>query len=329
MNNFWFTPYYEGLQALEGEPAFTQWCEQLPSLIQQAYSNSRHGNLEKWQKMLQLLPAGEIEKCELNRKAITVGLGQPYTGDETDTVVERLKIFKPWRKGPFDINGVYIDSEWRSDLKWDRLQSEVAGLENRLVLDVGCGNGYHCWRMAGAGARAVFGIDPMLLYVMQYYVIQHFIRADNVFVLPFGIEALPQNMQAFDTVFSMGVLYHRRSPLLHLIDLRNCLRSGGELVLETLVIEGGVNELLVPADRYAYMKNVWFIPSCEMLTVWLQRCGFNDIKLIDVTPTTVEEQRTTAWSGTASLVDFLDPKHPSLTVEGHPAPLRATFLAKI
>ncbi|PMC22346.1 tRNA 5-methoxyuridine(34)/uridine 5-oxyacetic acid(34) synthase CmoB, partial [Klebsiella aerogenes] len=44
----------------------------------------------------------------------------------------------------------------------------------------------------------------------------------------------------------MGVLYHRRSPLDHLWQLKDQLAPGGELVLETLVIEGDENTVLVP-----------------------------------------------------------------------------------
>ena len=133
------------------------------------------------------------------------------------------------------------------------------------MLDVGCGNGYHCWRMLGAGARAVIGIDPTLLSVMQFQAIQRLTGNANIFVLPLGIEDMPYGLKAFDTVFSMGVLYHRRSPIDHLLELRDSLRPGGELVLETLVIDGKLGDTLVPQQRYAKMRNVWFIPSCETL----------------------------------------------------------------
>ena len=235
----------------------------------------------------------------------------------------------PWRKGPYEICGLTLDSEWRSDWKWSRLQGAIDPLEGRLVLDVGCGNGYHAWRMAGEGARLVIGIDPTQLFIQQFEAMRHFLGARHpVQVLPLGIEEFPPDLQTFDTVFSMGVFYHRRSPFSHLAELKGCLRPGGQLVLETLVIEGGPGRVLVPESRYAKMRNVWFIPTPETLIDWLGRAGFLQIRLIDVTPTTTGEQRSTPWMRFESLADFLDPSDPGLTVEGHPAPRRAILTAR-
>jgi tRNA (mo5U34)-methyltransferase len=195
------------------------------------------------------------------------------------------------------------------------------------VLDVGCGNGYHLWRMYGAGARAAVGLDPAPAYVAQYCAVRHFMPGPPVWALPLALEDLPADLRSFDTVFSMGVLYHCRLPLDHLRRLKQCLRPGGELVLETLVVEGGADTVLIPRERYARMKNVRFIPSCAALQNWLHDCGFQNIRLLSVTPTTPEEQRATEWSGEVSLKDFLDPNDPARTIEGYPAPTRAIVLA--
>lgn len=321
------SPYYSGLELIEGNEAFNRWRSGLPDLIARELAPDRHGNFPEWQDVLRDLPLLPTTCIDCNAAAVKAGAAYPPDPAENAKLEQRLRRFMPWRKGPFDMHGVFIDSEWRSDWKWDRLKDHIQPLRDRLVLDVGCGNGYHCWRMAGAGARAVLGIDPTALYVMQYLAVQHFIRSSGVFVLPLALESLPPNLRAFDTVFSMGVLYHRRSPLDHLLDLRGCLAPGGELVLETLVVDGGAGVTLMPRSRYARMRNVWFIPSCPTLEIWLQRCGFTDIRLVDVAATSIMEQRVTSWSGTASLRDFLDPLDSSRTVEGYPAPRRAIFLA--
>lgn len=66
-------------------------------------------------------------------------------------------------------------------------------------------------------------------------------------------------------------------------------------------------QCLVPGDRYAQMRNVYFIPSAKMLKVWLEKCGFVDVRIVDQAVTTVEEQRRTEWMKTDSLAEFLDP----------------------
>ena len=156
--------------------------------------------------------------------------------------------------------------------------------------------------------------------------IKHFNPDPAVNLLPIGIDDMPA-LQQFDTVFSMGVLYHRRSPLDFLQQLKNQLRPGGELVLETLVVEGDEHTVLVPGDRYAKMRNVWFIPSVAALIHWLQRIGFNNVRLADLNHTSVAEQRKTDWMENESLIDFLHPTDHSKTIEGYPAPLRAVIIA--
>lgn len=320
--------YYPGLESIEGNAAFNRWRNGLPALIEQKLAPDRHGKLSGWRRTVGDMPRLAAAHIDYSAAAVTVEAECPPDPAQTAALEDRLRQLMPWRKGPFHLHGVQIDSEWRSDWKWDRLKNHIEPLNGRLVLDVGCGNGYHCWRMVGAGARAVLGIDPTLLYVMQYLAVQHFIRSPNVSVLPVTLEELPPDLHAFDTVFSMGVLYHRRSPIDHLLELRGCLASGGELVLETLVIDGAEGATLTPADRYACMRNVWCIPSCPTLEGWLRRCGFRDIRLVDVNVTSIGEQRVTGWSGDASLRDFLNPADPRRTVEGYPAPKRAIYLAR-
>ncbi len=319
-----YTSLYEHLAVSPLE----SWLDVLPVQLQQAFDSKRHGDLDLWLLTLKQFPKVQPSSVDLNSRAIRIGTPDDISKNDRFALERALQTFHPWRKGPFNVFGIDIDTEWRSDLKWDRLEASISSLKGRRVLDIGCGSGYHCWRMLGAGARLVVGIDPYMLFVMQYQAIRSFVGDVPAYVLPLGIEDLPENLEGFDTVFSMGVLYHRRSPFDHLSKLKDLLRVGGELVLETLVIEGDENAVLVPEDRYAKMRNVWFIPSPAALSRWLHRCGFKDIQLVDVTPTTSEEQRSTPWMRFESLENYLAPENPTLTLEGYPAPKRAIFVAK-
>jgi tRNA (mo5U34)-methyltransferase len=319
---------YSALYALLTDVKAHAWVERLPKQIQQAFAAHTHGSLAQWQAILQRLPTPATTTRYLDRDSVQIGIAAEISASEQSQLLTDLQALHPWRKGPFSLFGIEIDSEWRSNWKWQRLETAISPLSGRLVLDVGCGNGYYAWRMLGAGARAVIGIDPTLINVVQFQAVRKLYGDAPLYVLPLGIEAVPLAMQVFDTVFSMGVLYHRRSPLDHLLELRAALRSGGELVLETLVIDGGLGQILVPEDRYAQMRNVWFLPSCDTLVGWLKRCGFINIRVVNCCKTTVEEQRQTAWMRFQSLDSFLDPNNPNLSCEGLPAPQRAVLIAQ-
>jgi tRNA (mo5U34)-methyltransferase len=318
---------YQALLAYLPESPLAQWAEILPKQIQDGLCEKRYGDLSAWKQTLSSLPT---LKSSSNNFVDKVEIGNPTdcNQDLRADLLKKLQALIPWRKGPYWVHGIPIDTEWRSDWKWDRVLPHITPLKNHLVLDVGCGNGYHCWRMLGAGAERVIGIDPSPRFIVQFHAIKHFAGDYPIDVLPLGIEDLPPKLEAFDTVFSMGVFYHRKSPMDHLRELKEALRPGGQLVLETLVIQGELNDVLVPEGRYAMMNNVWFLPSCDTMLSWLRKMGFNNPRVVDIKKTSIEEQRSTEWMRFHSLPDFLDPHNDELTIEGHPAPIRAVFVAE-
>ena len=282
-----------------------RWLEPLRALVEERMTPAAHGDYAGWREAVSRLPAAS---SDAERRDLLLQLA-------------------PWRKGPFDVGGVHIDAEWRSDMKWQRFAGAIEPLAGRRVLDVGCGNGYYALRMADAGASAVLGIDPTLLYVMQFLAVTALWEPLPVAVLPLRLEELPDAGRVFDTTFSMGVLYHQRSPIEHLRQLRATLCPGGQLVLETIFVPGEESYACTPADRYARMKNVWLLPTLAELATWLRRTGFRDIEIVDTAITTTEEQRSTEWMRFESLAEALDPDDPGKTVEGWPAPRRVVVTA--
>lgn len=301
------------------------WLTDLPAQLAQGFSSGRYGDIPRWLQALLSLPNLSVQSVNLNTDR--VGCTGTISEGQRDQLTAALEGLHPWRKGPFELFGLHVNTEWRSDWKWNRLENALQDLSQRRVLDVGCGSGYHSWRMLGAGAQEVIGVDPSPLFNLQFRAIQHYLRQPNINVLPVTLEQIPSQLHAFDTVFSMGVLYHRRSPLDHLIDLRNTLRSDGQLILETLVVEGGPNTVFIPPSRYARMGNVWCLPSPVTLCGWLEKVGFKRAQIVDINTTSTSEQRTTPWMKFHSLEQFLDSDNPNLTVEGHPAPMRAILTA--
>lgn len=287
-------------------------------------ADAAHGRLPEWRAVLESLPA--CAPTPLRVEGPAVAAGQELAGPERERVRASLLCLAPWRKGPFRIGGIAIDSEWRSDWKWNRLAAAISPLEGRTVLDVGCGNGYYALRMRAAGARAVIGLDPTLLYLAQFRAVAHWLQPEPVHVLPLRLHELPPRARAFDTVLSMGVLYHQRSPEEHLQQLCQALRPGGELVLETLILPGDEPAALAVEGRYARMRNVWLLPTLPLLERWVHDAGFTAVRTADVSTTTTAEQRRTEWMPFESLAEALLPNDPARTIEGWPAPRRALLV---
>ena len=304
-----------------------EYVAELQEALNRAMASYTHGELAKWHEMIATLPEISVDSLELMDE-VKVTSDTQLSDSGKAHITEQLMMLHPWRKGPFSIHGIEIDTEWRSDWKWERIAPALPDLSDKTILDVGCGNGYHMFRMLGAGAKTVLGIDTSQKFYAQFKALKHFLGDLNTHLLPLGIEQMPLK-PVFDVVFSMGVLYHRKHPIEHIQQLKSLTTKGGQIVLETLVIEGDEQQVLVPRDRYAQMRNVWFIPSTAALENWLRRCDLQDIKLVDCNRTTTEEQRQTDWMYFHSLGNYLDPDDPNKTVEGYPSPLRATFIATV
>ena len=298
------------------------------ALRQRAAELRPHGDAPRWQRAVDSLPRGAASVLDWRAGTIRIGAADEADAATKQRVGAALMALLPWRKGPFSALGIDLDAEWLSNLKWARLAGAL-DLHGAEVLDVGCGNGYYALRMLGAGARRVTGIDPSALAMAQFGALSRLMaRPPRCTLLPLALEDMPERLPRFDWVFSMGVLSHCRDPLRHLASLHGKLRAGGRLALETLCLDRADETTLVPPGRYAGMRNAWFVPSCGRLLAWLRHSGFREAALLDVSATTVREQRRTAWSPGHSLADFLDASDPARTVEGHPAPRRAVLTAR-
>lgn len=303
------------------------WSKKLREILQKTQKIKKHGHIKIWKNAINGLPIKEKSNVTLNKSVISVK-NIELNDTEKEITKNILKKLRPWRKGPFSVDDIFIDSEWKSNMKWDRVKSMVSPLDDKTVLDVGCGNGYYSFRMIGEGAKLVIGIDPSDLFMMQFRAITHFINPIQVYLLRLRLQDLPNNKSLFDTIFSMGILYHQKSHHRHLSKCSSLLKPGGELVLETIIFPGMNNFINSGNQRYSQMRNVWYLPNLNELMTWLKMAGFTEIKLGSINRTSIDEQRSTEWMTTQSLIDGLDPKNHDLTIEGYPAPHRIVIVCK-
>ncbi len=232
----------------------------------------------------------------------------------------------PWRKGPFKLFDIELDTEWQSNIKYNLIRPYF-NLKDKIVADIGCNNGYYMFRMLEDKPKRLTGFDPSPLTMLQFDFINHFAKTPIIYE-QLGVEHLDFYEHKFDFIFMLGVLYHRPDPVGTLKSLRNALNKNGEILIDTFMIDGEDEICLTPNGRYSKIPNIFFIPTINALKNWVSRAGFIDIEILETTITTSDEQRKTAWSFDQSLEDFLDPKDSSKTVEGYPAPKRVYLKAK-
>lgn len=284
-------------------------------------------NVEPW--FLQLQKAKEINKENLKidyQDWFSVGNRIDLSDEEYEIVLETAKKLIPWRKGPFKIFDLEIDSEWQSNIKYNLIRPHF-NLKDKMVADIGCNNGYYMFRMLEDKPKRIIGFDPSPLTLHQFEFINHFVNSDIVYEM-LGVEHLEYYDHKFDFIFMLGVLYHRADPVGTLKSLARGLNSKGEILIDTFMIDGEDEICLTPNKRYSKIPNIYFIPTISALRNWLIRAGFEDIEVLATTVTTKEEQRSTPWSFDESLENFLDKDDPSKTVEGYPAPKRVYVKAR-
>jgi tRNA (mo5U34)-methyltransferase len=280
-------------------------------------------NIAPLRELLNALPEKEVSYII----ADTITIDGDITQDERRQIFQTAMELRPWRKGPFQVFDTFIDSEWNSALKYNLLAPHF-NLEGKKVADVGCNNGYYMFRMLAQKPASIVGFDPSPLFMTQFDFINHFIKSDIRYEL-LGVEHLPFYEEQFDTIFCLGVLYHRSDPVATLKSLKKGMVKGGELYLDTFMIEGDDEVALTPRKTYSKIPNIYFIPTISALKNWCMRAGFSKMEVLEITRTTPHEQRKTDWILGESLENFLDPDNPNRTVEGYPAPQRLYIRATL
>lgn len=307
-----------------------EW-KHLGPLLQEREQWTKRPNEQLFLEGLRTAPPIKTDHLNFHDGFVEIGLAHELSHDHKAQLEQSARKLIPWKKGPFKLFGLEIDGEWRSDHKWERIAPHLPDLGDKNILDIGCNNGYFMFRMLEHNPKLVLGIDPVVRTWAQFHYLKSFTHDLPLEMALIGVEHLSYMEECFDLIFSMGIIYHHPDPIGQLKQIKRCLRPGGKLILETIGIPGDEPVALFPQDRYAMMRNIWFLPTTTCLMNWAHKAKFKSLKLLHSVPTSIQEQRTTPWcnAGAPSLEDFLDPNDPTRTVEGHPAPLRMTLIGEI
>lgn len=252
--------------------------------------------------------------------------------DLNNPIIPRINEFvdslRPWKKGPITLHSRIIESEWRSDFKFNFIQPRLGNTKGKTILDIGCNNGYYLYRLGLSGQADIIGIDPTLQYYRQYCLLKKIAGIKQISYYLCSHSVIGKIKKAFDLILCMGIIYHCQNPAELLLHCRDSLKKKGRIIIESQGIPGKGNYAIIPEKKYAGANGIWFVPTADCLTALLKRTGYRNIEVFHTHVLTAEEQRTTADSPGKSLPDFLDNNDNSKTIEGYPAPVRIYISAE-
>lgn len=301
---------------------------ELKNLIDQRQALKQDPRYTKYAEAVTHAPEGRASDFDFSSSSVRIGNSADMMPENKEKLLESLRAFIPWKKGPFNFFGTEIDAEWRSDQKWERFLPHTPNLEGKVVADIGCHNGYFMFRMLEQNPKAVVGIEPFAKHAFAFELAQKYIQSKKLHFELLGVEHMDLMPNFYDVVFCLGILYHHTDPVGILRKIRTSMKKGAALLIDCQGIPGEDSIALVPKSRYARAKGIWFLPTASCLENWLIRSQFHSIEFFYSEQLSTEEQRTSEWAPIDSLEQFLDPNDPTKTIEGYPAPTRIYCKAK-
>ena len=186
----------------------------------------KHGTHRQWLDILKALP--NINTKYLDYSGNQIVIGRPNEINATEIKILENELFKlnPWRKGPFNIFGLEIDSEWRSEKKWERIKNYLPNNKGMRIGDLGCSNGYYAYKLLGLSPELIIGMDKTALFIIQFLSTKFYTKQiQELLILPCSAEEFSQENFDFDLILSMGILYHVKNPESHINTLNKLIKK--------------------------------------------------------------------------------------------------------
>lgn len=162
--------------------------------------------------------------------------------------------------GPFKKDGLLLDSYLNIAGGFDQFGWWPSRLEGLHVADIGCYTGGISFLMAERGAACVYAIDEIPEHVAQCEFVARELRLSSVRPILRTVYQLQDVIQpgSLDIVVFSGILYHLSDMLVGLHTVRELLKPGGIMLIES----NGVDEFDHSYANFGrFFGGMWWQPT--------------------------------------------------------------------
>ena len=233
-----------------------------------------------------------------------------YSPQEIDRIKEQLKTDFTYWYHKIDLGHGIITPGFDYDPLWDNIRKvrRMIDYKDKTVLDIASFDGLWSFEAERLGSKMVVATDCLYRtfknfmfcrdilgsQCVPYYNVSpyHLVERLDVFLQENFDKEKPYE-RMFDIVQHLGLLYHLRDPLLSISQARSCIKTGGNLLIETNVIMDTDESFMlyngIPfTHRVSDNYSVWWIPTVncmkEMLLASLFEPDESSISIIEFTP---------------------------------------------
>jgi 2-polyprenyl-3-methyl-5-hydroxy-6-metoxy-1,4-benzoquinol methylase len=180
--------------------------------------------------------------------------------------------------GPFVKEGVVKDRFLDIIGIWDEWKWWPARPKGLRVADVGCLTGGMSLVMAHRGAEEVVAIDEIPEHIAQCDYLRQLFGVADLRTLTASLYQLPQKVEpaSFDIIVLSGVLYHLSDMLVGLLVVRQLLKVGGLLLIESTAVDDDKHSY---ANFGRFALGIWWQPSSLCIRDMCEFMGLSEVEV--------------------------------------------------
>ena len=134
-----------------------------------------------------------------------------------------------------DANNKYTYAQRNAHISWGEMIKSMTNIQNKQIIDIGCGGGIYTKELALMGAESVVGVDfsKEILQAAK----ENCNNFPNISFIHGDAHNIPFPNETFDIVISRAVIHHLQDVPTFLREASRILKKDGILIVQDRTIE--------------------------------------------------------------------------------------------